>query len=98
MTQELDWLDATLDAARASGRPVWIVMHVPPGGDLATTGSDVDSQGHVTQPTMMLRAAPQDELLAILAAHRDVVTAAFTGHTHMDEYRLAAIPSRAFPG
>ena len=55
VTQELDWLDATLDAARASGRPVWIVMHVPPGGDLATTGSDVDPQGHITQPTMMLQ-------------------------------------------
>jgi sphingomyelin phosphodiesterase acid-like 3 len=98
VTQELDWLDATLDAARASGRPVWLVMHVPPGGDLATTGSDVDPQGHITQPTMMLQAEPQDELLAILAAHRDVITAAFTGHTHMDEYRLAAIALQGIPG
>lgn len=98
VTQELDWLDATLDAARAAGRPVWVVMHVPPGGDLATTGSDVDPQGHITQPTMMLQAGPQDELLAILAAHRDVVTAAFTGHTHMDEYRLAAISLQGIPG
>jgi sphingomyelin phosphodiesterase acid-like 3 len=98
VTQELDWLDATLDAARASGRPVWIVTHVPPGGDLATTGSDVDPQGHIAQPTMMLQATPQDQLLAILAAHRDVVTAAFTGHTHMDEYRLAAIALQGLPG
>jgi len=98
VAQELDWLDATLDAARASGRPVWLLMHVPPGGDLATTGSDVDPQGHITQPTMMLQAGPQDGLLAILAAHRDVVTAAFTGHTHMDEYRLAAIALQGIPG
>ena len=98
VTQELEWLDATLDAARASGRPVWLVMHVPPGGDLATTGSDVDPQGHITQPTMMLQAEPQDRLLAILAAHRDVVTAAFTGHTHMDEYRLAAVALQGLPG
>ncbi len=98
VTAELNWLDATLDAARASGRPVWIVMHVPPGGDLATTGKDVDPQGHITQPTMMLQAEPQDELLAILAAHRDVVTAAFTGHTHMDEYRLAATALQGLPG
>jgi sphingomyelin phosphodiesterase acid-like 3 len=97
-TQELEWLDATLDAARASGRPVWIVTHVPPGGDLATTGSDVDPQGHITQPTMMMQAGLQAELLAILAAHRDVVTAAFTGHTHMDEYRLAAIALQGLPG
>ena len=40
VTQQLEWLDATLDAARASGRPVWLVMHAPPGGDLATTGSE----------------------------------------------------------
>jgi sphingomyelin phosphodiesterase acid-like 3 len=98
VTQELDWLDATLDAARASGRPVWIVTHVPPGGDLATTGSDVDPQGHITQPTMMLQAQAQEELLAILAAHRDVVTAVFTGHTHMDEYRLAAVALQGLPG
>jgi hypothetical protein len=97
-TQELEWLDATLDSARASGRPVWIVTHVPPGGDLATTGSDVDPQGHITQPTMMMQAELQAELLAILAAHRDVVTAAFTGHTHMDEYRLAAIALQGLPG
>ena len=97
-TQELDWLDATLDAARASGRPVWLVMHVPPGGDLATTGSDVDPQGRITQPTMMLQAGPQEQFLAILAAHRDVVTAAFTGHTHMDEYRMAAIALQGIPG
>jgi sphingomyelin phosphodiesterase acid-like 3 len=98
VTQELDWLDATLDGARASGRPVWIVTHVPPGGDLATTGSDVDPQGHITQPTMMLQAQAQEELLAILAAHRDVVTAVFTGHTHMDEYRLAAVALQGLPG
>ena len=98
VTRELDWLDATLDAARASARPVWLLMHVPPGGDLATTGSDVDPQGHVTQPAMMLQAEPQDRLLAILAAHQDVVTAAFTGHTHMDEYRLAAIALQGLPG
>jgi sphingomyelin phosphodiesterase acid-like 3 len=98
VTQELDWLEATLDGARASGRPVWIVMHVPPGGDLATTGSDVDPQGHITQPTMMLQAQAQEELLAILAAHRDVVTAVFTGHTHMDEYRLAAVALQGLPG
>jgi len=98
VTQELDWLDATLDAARASGRPVWLVMHVPPGGDLATTGSDVDPQGHITQPTMMLQSGPQEVFLAILAAHRDVVTAAFTGHTHMDEYRLGAIALQGIPG
>jgi len=98
VTQELDWLDAPLDAARASGRPVWLVMHVPPGGDLATTGSDVDPQGHITQPTMMLQSGPQEVFLAILAAHRDVVTAAFTGHTHMDEYRLGAIALQGIPG
>jgi sphingomyelin phosphodiesterase acid-like 3 len=98
VTQELDWLVATLDAARASGRPVWIVTHVPPGGDLATTGSDVDPQGHITQPTMMLQAQAQEELLAILAAHRDVVTAVFTGHTHMDEYRMGAMAFQGIPG
>jgi len=96
--QELDWLEVTLGAARASGRPVWIVTHVPPGGDLATTGSDVDPQGHVTQPTMLLQGGAQDRLLAILAAHRDVVTAVFTGHTHMDEYRLAGIALQGLPG
>ncbi len=96
--QELDWLDATLVAVRSSGRRAWIVMHVPPGGDLATTGGDVDPQGQITQPTMLLQAGHQERLLAILDAHRDTVAAVFTGHTHMDEFRVADGAMQGIPG
>ncbi len=96
--RELDWLDASLAAVEASGRQAWLVLHAPPGGDLATTAGQVDPQGHVTQPTMMLQAGPQERLLAILAAHRGALAAAFTGHTHMDEYRIAVIAMQGIPG
>jgi hypothetical protein len=98
VTAELDWLDARLAAAEASGKQAWLLMHVPPGGDLATTGGNVDPQGHIGQPTMMLQADPQQRLLAILAAPRGALGAAFTGHTHMDEYRIAVIAMQGLPG
>ena len=98
VTEELDWLELALASVEASGRRAWIVMHVPPGGDLATTGGDVDPQGHVAQPTMLLQAGPQGRLIAILAARRSSVAAVFTGHTHMDEYRLAEVAMQGLPG
>jgi hypothetical protein len=98
VTRELLWLDATLADVEASGKKAWLVMHTPPGGDLATTGGDVDAQGHIAQPTMMLQASPQQRLLEILAAHRGALSAAFTGHTHMDEYRIAVIALQGLPG
>ncbi len=98
VARELDWLDATLAAVETTGRRAWLVLHVPPGGDLATTGGDVDPEGHVGQPTMLLQAGPQERLLAILGAHRDVIAAAFTGHTHMDEYRESAVALQGLPG
>jgi hypothetical protein len=96
--RELLWLDATLSAAEGSGKRAWVLMHAPPGGDLATTGGDVDPQGRITQPTMMLQAGPQQRLLAILAAHPGAVAAAFSGHTHMDEFRIAVVPVQGLPG
>jgi hypothetical protein len=96
--RELLWLDGALSSVEASGKKAWLVMHAPPGGDLATTGSDVDAQGHIGQPTMMLQAGPQQRLLAVLAAHRGALAAAFTGHTHMDEYRIAVIAMQGLPG
>jgi hypothetical protein len=96
--RELSWLDETLQSIEASGKKAWLVMHAPPGGDLATTGEHVDAQGHVADPTMLLQAGPQQRLLAILAIHRGALAAAFTGHTHMDEYRLAVIAMQGLPG
>jgi sphingomyelin phosphodiesterase acid-like 3 len=98
VTRELLWLDATLADVEASGKQAWLVMHAPPGGDLATTGGNVDPQGHIAQPTMMLQAGPQQRLLEILASHRGALAAAFTGHTHMDEYRMAVIALQGLPG
>lgn len=98
VTRELDWLEITLAAVRASGRHAWIVTHVPPGGDLATTSKDVGADGKLAGSTMMLQPGPQERYLAILAAYRDVVATAFTGHTHMDEFRIAAIPMQGIPG
>ena len=98
VTRQFDWLDATLSAVQAAGRRAWLVTHVPAGGDLATTGGDVDPQGHLTQATMMLQAPLQARLLGILAAHRDALAAVFTGHTHMDEYRIAGVALQGIPG
>lgn len=87
---ELDWLDATLAAARAAGKKVWIVMHIPPGADIFSTKGKVDAQGHINDAAMNWQPDPQLRFLQIMNAHRDVVAATFAGHTHVDEYRLPA--------
>jgi hypothetical protein len=98
VTRQLDWLDATLASVQASGRRAWIVTHLPPGGDLATTGGHMGPGGLTEAPTMLVQPQHQERLLAILDARRGALAAALTGHTHMDEYRIAVIPMLGIPG
>jgi sphingomyelin phosphodiesterase acid-like 3 len=96
--RELDWLDATLTSVQFSGQRAWIVAHVPPGGDLVTTADDLEPQEPLAQATMLLVPRLQDRFLAILAARGPVVEGVFTGHTHMDEYRIGTVDMQGVPG
>jgi hypothetical protein len=85
---ELDWFEMTLSSAASSGKKVWIVTHVPLGANISSNRKLIDSSGHLDDAKMMWVDDYQSRFLNILSAYPDTVTMMFTGHTHMDEYRL----------
>ena len=87
---ELDWLDSRLAAAAVKGKKVWLLMHAPPGADIATTAkpANVDSSGHIATAAMMWWPAYQARFLQILANYPGIISMTLAGHTHMDEYRI----------
>lgn len=77
----ITWLDNQLKAASTATpkHPVWLLMHIPPGGN--TWGSH---GSHARNWTDHFLAAYEHTI-----AKYDVqVDVAFTGHTHMDDYRF----------
>ena len=87
---ELAWFDAKLASAKASGKKVWLLMHVPPGADNYKTAKLADSKGHIdtTSATMMWKTAYQTGFLQTVAKYPGVITMTLAGHTHLDEYRI----------
>ncbi len=85
---ELAWFDARLASAKADGKKVWLIMHVPPGADIGSTAKLVDSNGNLAGATMMWKPAYQTGFLEILSRYPGTVTLMLSGHTHMDEYRI----------
>ena len=90
---ELAWLDSQLAAARAAGQKVWLLMHVPPGADTQETANNAAAAGTpnkvtATTTSMMWQASYQTTFLQTLQKYPGIVTFAFGGHTHMDEYRI----------
>jgi len=85
---ELAWFSTTMASAKASGKKVWILMHVPTGVNVRKTAEHVDQSGHITEAKMMWQAAYQESFLQTLSSYSDIVTMILAGHTHMDEYKL----------
>jgi 3',5'-cyclic AMP phosphodiesterase CpdA len=85
---QLKWFDAKLAAAKAAGKKVWLLMHVPPGADVGTTAGTVDASGHIASATMMWKPAYQAGFMQILSNYPGVISMTLGAHTHVDEYRL----------
>jgi hypothetical protein len=83
-TDTLNWLGQTLAAARAAGEKVWLVQHVPPGIDAYSTTQ------YLTCPNVAPMFAPQYQgvYFPLVQQYADIITASFSGHTHMDDFRL----------
>jgi len=98
VSMQLDWLDSRLASAEVRGKKVWLLMHAPPGADMATTAkpANVGGTGQIATATMMWKAAYQTRFLQIVANYPGVVSMTLAGHTHMDEYR--ALPSSDIVG
>jgi sphingomyelin phosphodiesterase acid-like 3 len=87
---ELAWLDLKLASAKADGKRVWLLMHVPPGANIALTAGNVDNNGHIASASMMWKTDSdyQARFLQILSNYPGIITLTLAAHTHMDEYRI----------
>jgi sphingomyelin phosphodiesterase acid-like 3 len=87
---ELAWFDSQLAQAKAAGKKVWLLMHIPPGADKYETAQSADANGHITSATMMWNQDYQTSFLQILSKYPGLITQMLTAHTHMDEYRIVS--------
>jgi sphingomyelin phosphodiesterase acid-like 3 len=85
--RELEWLDAELRLARAEGKRVWLLYHIPPGMNVYNTVEDGSCPGLEVQT--FWKEAYTQKYLRITAAHRNTIAGSFAGHTHQDEFRIA---------
>ena len=94
---ELDWFESTLASAAHSGQKAWLLTHIPPGANIHSNKDRIDARGHLDDAKMMWDPDIQARFLNILSAYSNTVTMIFTGHTHMDEYRLPACALEVTP-
>jgi sphingomyelin phosphodiesterase acid-like 3 len=86
--EQLDWMEAQLSAAEASGQAVWLLMHIPPGINAYNTVNLVGADGKLQSAALDLKEAHNARLLAIMRKYGGVLRAGFCGHTHMDHFRV----------
>lgn len=79
--EQLDWLEAELDAAAAAGLEVWLLLHIPPSVDAYATLRAGETR-------MQWRPAPLERFLTLVRRYSDQLVFAQSGHTHMDDFRL----------
>jgi hypothetical protein len=87
--RQLEWLEAELLLARAEHKRVWLLFHIPPGMDVFDTVTYGGACPNVT-PQTFWKPEYQQKYLQIAAAHRATILGSFAGHTHQDEFRIAA--------
>ncbi|MFZ4538653.1 metallophosphoesterase, partial [Propionivibrio sp.] len=86
---QLAWFESRLALAKAAGKKVWLLMHVPPGTyPYKTSKLAINGKIDATSAQMTWQANYQDRFLQLLANYPGVVAMIFAGHTHMDEYRI----------
>lgn len=85
---ELAWFDARLASARAAGKKVWLLMHIPPGADMYSTAQNADAGGHLSSATMMWNQDYQARFLTTLSHYPGLIALTLAAHTHKDEYRI----------
>ncbi len=87
---ELLWFDAKLAAAKAAGKKVWLLMHVPPGADIYTTATTDFNSSQTATATMMWDPAYQATFLQTVSKYPGLIAMTLAAHTHMDEFRIYA--------
>jgi sphingomyelin phosphodiesterase acid-like 3 len=82
----LSWLEWTLYRTKLRGRSASLLFHIPPGIDSFNAAHGKGTcQANVTP---YLKDAYAGPFLALLETYRDVLQSSFSGHTHMDNFRV----------
>lgn len=81
------WLKAELEQARTERKRTWLLMHVPPGLDSYVEEKDSGR----SKAAELWTEEFTTRYLALIDEYRDVLHVSFTGHTHMDDFRLDRI-------
>ncbi len=84
--KELCWLEWTLYRSRLKGEKVWILYHEPVGVDVYASLRGKGECG--ANIKMMLKQEYNAALLRIMEDNASIIDASFSGHTHMDDFRL----------
>ncbi len=87
--QQLKWLEKQLKAAKKKKQNVWIVLHIPPGVDTWSTLK----RGHTVAFWDALHKDKDsrtftDKFQELVQAYSPIIKGIFSGHTHMDHFRL----------
>jgi sphingomyelin phosphodiesterase acid-like 3 len=83
---QLQWLRLTLEKAQHAGESVWLLMHIPFGIDVFNTLL----RGTAAAPVTFWRPAYSRPFLELMRRYRSRVQALFSGHIHMDTFRIFA--------
>ena len=82
----LAWLEWTLYRTKLRGRSASLLFHIPPGIDSFNSAHGKGTcQANVTP---YLEDAYAEPFLALLETYQDVLQSSFSGHTHMDNFRV----------
>ena len=90
---ELAWLESELAKARAGGEKVMLLCHIPPGTNVyGTIHNPQNSLDTVNQVGEFWQPQYLSAFLDILGRHYGTIKAVYSGHTHMDDFRLFFLP------
>ena len=88
-TIQLDWLEQVLKKAHGEKKKVFIVSHIPTGMSVYSTVKNyMDASGKISDAQVFWKESCQSRFLEICRRYESVIEIIFSGHTHMDEYRL----------
>ena len=93
---QLERLEVELQAAAASNRPAWIVLHIPPGIDSYATWQHWKT-GNVSAAVTDWNELFLEPFCRIVAAHSNHVAGVFAGHYHSRGWQLVADPATTNP-
>ncbi len=82
------WLERQLSEARAAGRRVWLVHHIPVGIDAFATLHISGESSCPARVTPFLKEPFASRFVQLLQENAATIQASFSGHIHQDSYRV----------